>query len=185
MTTEIWKDITGYEGFYQVSDLGRVKSLERVDSLGRKVKEKIKNTSLNKNGYLQVSLYRNRVRKCCYIHRLVAESFISNPNNFPQINHINANKKDNSAINLEWVSPSKNMQHAYENGLLKNPSRKGENNTNVKLTEKQAIEIYRRVKNGEKYKVLCEEFGVKKDVISKIKRGKTWNYLNKDLLADI
>lgn len=185
MGEEVWKDVIGYEGLYQVSNLGIVKSLRRVDVLGRTVKERIKKPSLNKNGYLHVGLYKNGIHKNCYIHRLVAEAFIPNHNNLPQVNHINAIKEDNSLVNLEWVMQSENIRHAYDNGLIKHSSREGESNSNSKLTEKQVIEIYIRANNGEKHQFLCEEFGVNKGVISKIKCGKTWVYITKDLSVNI
>ena len=91
---EIWKDVTGYEGLYQVSSLGRVKSLR---------KNKVMSTPKNaKDGYLRVNLKRNVTQKQCLVHRLVALAFIENPNNLPILNHINENKSDNRVENLEW-----------------------------------------------------------------------------------
>lgn len=101
---EIWKDIEGYDGVYQVSDKGRVKSL----SIG---KEKILKPKRNTKGYLQVALYKNVETKWCYLHRLVAQSFLSNPNNLPQINHKNEDKNDNRVENLEWCSSKYNSNY--------------------------------------------------------------------------
>ena len=106
---EEWKDINGYEGYYQVSNLGRVKSLERVvickNGSNKKIKEHLMSGSDNGNGYLSVMLCRNGKQKRFYIHRLVALAFIPNPNNLPEINHINEFRKDdNSVSNLEWIS---------------------------------------------------------------------------------
>lgn len=125
---EIWKDIKGYEGLYQVSNFGRVKSLERVVNFceGNKAKtqyrtvaEKIKNPSEKDNGYLQICLYKNNKGKHKYIHRLVAEAFIKNPNNYETVNHKNLNKKDNTVKNLEWCSYADNNDHARKNLCFK------------------------------------------------------------------
>ena len=90
---EIWKDIPGYEGLYQVSNLGRVKSLGR---------EVLLKPMHNKKGYLLVALYKNHIRKFKFIHRLVAQTFLSNPNNLPQVNHKDENKENNCVNNLEF-----------------------------------------------------------------------------------
>lgn len=106
---EIWKDIKGYEGKYQVSNLGNVKSLERFDKYNRYVKEKILIPRKHTGGYLRVGLSR----KDFYIHRLVAEAFIPNLKNKKYINHIDGDKTNNNINNLEWCTANENMQHAY------------------------------------------------------------------------
>ena len=111
---EIWKDIKNFEQIYQVSNLGRVKSLARyVNSKGgsqRLVKECILVPVLTSNGYLKVSL-NNATRKTFNIHRLVAEAFIPNPDNKPQVNHIDENKTDNTVTNLNWMTSKENINH--------------------------------------------------------------------------
>jgi hypothetical protein len=97
---EEWKDIKGYEGLYQVSNLGRVKSLK----FKGKNRELILSQGKQSNGYLFVSLVKNKKIKTKRVHRLVAEAFITNINNYPSVNHINENKEDNSVCNLEWCS---------------------------------------------------------------------------------
>lgn len=106
-TEEIWKDIIGYEGLYQVSNLGRVKSLSNNFSR----KEKILKNHKNSGGYLRVVLNKNRKAKRYYIHRLVSEYFIDNPNNLPQIDHINTDRTDNRVENLRWVTHKENMNN--------------------------------------------------------------------------
>lgn len=115
--TEIWKDILGYEGLYQVSSTGRVKSVEKVDLLGHKRKEHIMSLSHNR-GYLNVNLFdKEGIRKTFRVHRLVAIAFIQNPNNKPEVNHINGIPSDNAVHNLEWVTSSENQKHAVQNNL--------------------------------------------------------------------
>lgn len=99
---ELWKDIEGYEGLYQVSNLGRVKSLK---------KGKILKQHDNGKGYMQVGLWKNNKGKCYYVHRLVSEAFVDNPENKPQINHKDKNKTNNCVYNLEWVTCKENQHH--------------------------------------------------------------------------
>jgi hypothetical protein len=113
---EIWKDIVDYEGLYQVSNLGRVKSLKRYRK-GRAgsptlVKERILIQHLNPNGYLCVVL-QNNSEKLCTVHRLLAIAFLPNPENKPTVNHKNGIRQDNRLDNIEWATYSENMYHAF------------------------------------------------------------------------
>jgi hypothetical protein len=114
---EIFKDIEGYEGVYQVSNLGNVKSYKNKNG-------KILSPNINSKGYAMVGLMCN-TQKNCTIHRLVAEAFLSNPEKKSQVNHINGNKTDNRLENLEWVTPSENRIHAYKTGLQKGHEKRG------------------------------------------------------------
>lgn len=107
---EIWKDIVGFEGLYQVSNLGRVKSLNYHKS----GKERVLKNRLGqiKTIYPHVGLYKNGTMKECTVHRLVAEAFIANPENKEEVNHIDGNKCNNHISNLEWVTRSENAIHA-------------------------------------------------------------------------
>jgi hypothetical protein len=111
MKEEIWKDIEGYEGYYQVSDLGRVKRLPR----GRQWPYRQTHNNIRKqhvkNGYLQVNLSKDNKVKWVGVHRLVAMAFIPNPNNYPQVNHIDECKTNNVVTNLEWCTQSQNQMH--------------------------------------------------------------------------
>lgn len=118
--SEIWKDIQGYEGLYQVSNLGRVKSLDRRDRCGRFKEGKIKSICDNGNGYCVVNLKVDGEQKSRTVHRLVATAFIPNPKNLPEINHIDGNKKNNTMSNLEWCDRSENVIHAVKNQLHTN-----------------------------------------------------------------
>lgn len=109
---EIWKDIIGFENYYQVSNQGRVKSLKRKGRLKEKI---LKQFDLKK--YSAVILSKNSLSKTKTIHRLVASAFIPNPKNKEQVNHINGIKSDNRVENLEWATASENTQHAFDSGL--------------------------------------------------------------------
>ena len=112
--SEIWKDITGYEGLYQVSNLGRVKSLPRVNRCVDKYytrKGKVLTGHPDKDGYLVVHLSKNGIERRFRVHRIVAKSFIPNSNKLPQVNHINEIVNDNRVANLEWCDCKYNIQY--------------------------------------------------------------------------
>ena len=121
---ENWKDIKGYEGFYQVSNLGRVRSLERDvfnprGTVIRHIEEKILVPALNSTGYLNVVLCKKGKRKTMKVHRLVAEAFIPNPENKPQVNHIDEVKTNNAVENLEWATVKENTEYSEKFGMMK------------------------------------------------------------------
>ena len=107
---EVWRDIPNYEG-YQVSNLGRVKSLERIDALGRRVKEKILKPIITRNGYYLTGLYKNSVKKKYYVHRLVWIAFNGQIPEGYEVNHINEVKADNRLSNLNLMTHKENMNY--------------------------------------------------------------------------
>lgn len=111
---EIWKDIKGYENQYQISNLGNIRALSRKGQ--RKGVERMK-TRISNWGYPIISIWKNNKQKTFSVHRLVAETFIANPNNKAEVNHKNGIKTDNRVENLEWVTREENIQHAYNTGL--------------------------------------------------------------------
>ena len=122
---EIWKPVQGYEGLYEVSSLGRIKSLERyIEQVQNGVlckrpqKERILKLA-NFKGYFSVNLTLNGFQKLYLVHRLVAKAFIPNPENKKEVNHLNGIRNDNQIENLEWATRSENSQHAYDTGLRK------------------------------------------------------------------
>lgn len=138
---EVWKDIKGYEGLYQVSNFGRVKSLFRY--------KKILKLCKSESGYLCVNLYKNKKMKRITVHRLVAENFINKPT--LEVNHKDGNKENNFISNLEWVTTKENIIHRFK--VLKQKPYRKYTDENIDWNTKQGINKYARLyyqKNKEK-----------------------------------
>lgn len=156
---EEWRDIKDYEGLYQISNFGNVKSLNYKHSQ----KERILRNNPSSNGYINVRLFKDGEFKRFWVHRLVALAFLSNPNNYPCINHIDSNKQNNNVNNLEWCSYSYNIKYGYDNGYHK-PITKTSQSRVIKQYDLQGnlINIY------ETYKGMCRQlFGKQKTGILK------------------
>lgn len=137
---EVWKDIEGFEGKYQVSNMGNVRSFSRWKN------GNILKPGTNGSGYFYVQLVKDGRKNVIVrvIHRLVAIAFIENPDNLPEVNHIDGNKKNNNVENLEWVSRERNIQHAFDIGLI--PRRMGKLRPNAKT-------VLQKDKNGKIIKI--------------------------------
>lgn len=174
---EEWRPIKGFEGYYEISNHGRVRSLDRLRKSVKgmaKVNGKIISGNHGENHYYQVVLFREGKSKTALVHRLVAEAFIPNPENKPQVNHKDGDKHNNNVNNLEWVTRSENQIHAYRTGL--HPGT-GEGNVNAKLTREQVAEIrrtYVKGRRGSGATILARKYGVKKHAILSIIWGDTW-----------
>lgn len=118
MEKEIWKDVKGFEGHYQISNIGNIKSLKRITRIGHGAKrltpEKIMKLHVNKVGYVQANLCKGKICRKTSAHRLVAEEFTPNPENKPCVNHKDGNKSNNSVENLEWCTVAENNKHAFD-----------------------------------------------------------------------
>lgn len=169
---EIWKDIKGFEGYYQISNMGNVRSLDRFDGIRNLRGQSIRPNS-KRNGYLQVGLRRDSKRKWTTIHRLVATHFIDNPENRPQVNHIDGNKLNNTVDNLEWATPAQNLYHARKNNLIEAPKGKEHVNFGICGAEsKSAKKVVRYDKDSKETKVyealiLTEDDGFDRTSVSK------------------
>ena len=178
--TEEWRDIDGYEGLYQVSNLGRVKSLNYNHTGTEKIMKPYKNTW----GYLKVSLSKERKNKLISIHRLVAKAFISNPDNLPQVNHINEVKTDNRAVNLEWCNARYNSNYGTRNiRALDTKSQRGVSCGEKKIKQisltGEVIYIWNSAseagRNG--YKTQCVSACCRGDGYHKTYKGYKWEFV--------
>lgn len=172
---EQWKDIKDFEGWYQISDLGNVRSLDRVSSDGRFYKGSLKAIGFGRGKYNIITLYKGGEQKSFRVHRLVAEAFISNPDNKSEVNHIDGNKNNNHVGNLEWSTSSENQKHAYRLGLQE--TFKGEDHIKAKLTNEQAWAIkYLRKDNPLLYTMqnLANMYNVSVATISLIMSGRRY-----------
>lgn len=166
---EIFKNVKGYEGFYKVSNLGKVRSTSYKGT-------RILKPSKTKNGYLNVVFCVNQVKVHKLVHRLVAEAFLDNPGNLEQVNHISGNKEDNSVENLEWCTQEYNNYHAYNNHLLN----RYEDRPEAKLTKEKVMQIPELIKQGATTDDLKNLFSVSRRCIDNIFEGKTWTGLGID-----
>lgn len=176
--TEIWKPVIGFEGFYEVSTHGLVRSLSRqVPTKGggvRTVPTRILRPGVITGGYFGITLHANGKRREATVHMLVAEAFLGpRPSPLHEVNHINAVKPDNRVENLEWVTRQANIAHNVALGI----NLRGSALPQAKLTEADITPIRRRVHRGERHAQIALDFGVSKAAISDIARGITWKHV--------
>lgn len=170
-----WRDVSGYQGLYQVNGLGQVRSLER------EVRYKNGRTHIHKasplkplkqhNGYFRVCLQKSGEPKYYFVHRLIAREFLGDLPLGYQVNHKDGNKGNNNILNLEYVTPSQNKFHAYSTGLQK--PRRGSKHHNAKLTAEQAIEI-KSLLGKISQKEIAAMFKISPSSVGDIKHGRTW-----------
>lgn len=162
---EEWRDVVGFEGYYLVSNTGKV--LGKKGLLTPYLAGKVKKG----NGYYMVDLYKDSVRKKMYVHTIVATAFVLNPNGLKEINHKNLDKLDNADSNLEWSTRVHNVNHSRGllglNGMSNKQYRK-------KLTPDKVTEIRELIKGGMKQKDVASLFMVSSSMVSMIKNNKFW-----------
>lgn len=172
---EVWKGVKGFECSYLISNLGRVKSLPKQIKMPyggfKMTKERIMKPQINQYGYHYVSFWDNGKRKNIQIHRVVAFAFIPNPENKPQVNHINGIKINNGPENLEWCTAQENSNHAVSTGLAASGSRIAQSKLNINQVE----EIKLKYSNGDvTYFDLAEQYNVSFSIIGQIVRNEIW-----------
>lgn len=170
---EKWEWVPEYEGRYQISDQGRVRSF-LFSKTGR-----LMNLDADSNGYVRVHF---QFKKTWLLHRLVATVFLPNPLSLPAVNHVDGNKRNNVASNLAWVSHGENMRHSwrhletYKNRVAMSP--RGEENRNAKLRAEDVLAIRAAYTNGGvSYSQLAGQFGVTKNNIGAIVRKQNWKHI--------
>lgn len=166
MKKEEWVDVPDTNGQYRISNFGRVYSLPR-----KRVRGGLLKCTPDSGGYPIVNIYYKEKRMPVRVHRLVAISFISNPDNLPQVNHKNGNRGDNRVENLEWITNAGNARHAFDTGLNRNF---GENNYASKLTENDIRTIRKMGECGFVHQLIADNFKVDRKTISDILHGLTW-----------
>lgn len=176
---EIWKAIPNYNGIYEASNLGRIRSVDRkrYDKNGLLKKyygRIIEQTEMNA-GYLTVGLSIDGVVKTLLTHRLIASTFINNPENFAEVNHIDGNKQNNVVSNLEWMSRNRNIRHAIQNGLIQGL---GSQNPSAKLSDDDVISILELSRLNIHPKEVANALNIKTSTISDITSRRTWQHIN-------
>lgn len=188
---EIWKEIKGYEGYYEASNKGQIRSTQRVITLvtrdGKDRPSVFKGKVLkqtdeikNRHNWLPrkfVQLSKDGIRKRYYAHRLVAETFIPNPNNLPDVNHKDGNPFNNNVDNLEWSSRKRNINHAFDNKLIKTEKPVAK----ISIQTGKVLEIYKSESEA------CRQYGVTQGkILRAIQRNGTscgfkWKYINENV----
>lgn len=178
---EMWKPVLGFEGLYEISNLGRVNRLKRVIRQKARVmqnhtlKEMFLKIQTNIDGYYVVKLSKNGRVYEKRINRLIAEAFIPNPKNLPVVNHKDTIKTNNSVSNLEWCTVAHNNRHAFANNLMNHF--KGEEYPGAKLNVEKIKYIRKKYKAGKTQKELAELFQICQQAVSKIIHRKLWGHI--------
>lgn len=162
-TKEIWIDVVGYEGLYKISNCGSVKNQDGSIKIQHQRK-----------GYFSVNLYRNAKFKNKTVHRLVAIAFIPNPNNYPQVNHIDGDKLNNQHSNLEWCTPKQNTNHAINNNLRRQAV--GESYRHSKLNDNKVRKI-RLMSKYMTHQAIADKFNVRQSCITRVINGQNWKHV--------
>lgn len=179
---EEWRHVPGYEGEFEASSFGRVRSVaRRVRTRGenkyRWIKSRIVGKNIGTSGYHRVTVCA-RKHQHESVHRMVAMAFVPNPCSLPCINHIDGDKTNNVPSNLEWCTHAYNMRHAFNTGLTpRKRLKKGDGSIASKLTSDDVREIKQRIRNGERVSDIANEYPVSKSALFEIKAGRSWGHI--------
>lgn len=180
MENIIWKPVKGYEDYYEVSNHGEVRTIERYVELPTYKylkKQKILTQFTDGKGYMHVKLYDGKGNpKSITVHRIVALTFLEKPDNCIEVNHVDYVKNNNHVSNLKWSTRAENVKHAY---LARDPKTyKGSGNKNSKLTEEQVIQMREEYKTGKfTYKQLAEKYLVGTTLVGYIVKNQVWKHV--------
>lgn len=182
MKNEIWKPVVWYEGLYEVSSAGNIRSIGRIDRLGRYKPATLRKKQLCSSGYHFIQFSdRNAIKKQILVHRVVASAFLESVEGKNEVNHKNGVKTDNRIENLEWVTRSQNNTHAIRTGLRQKLIVCGSRNTNSTITEDVARKI-KLLYPDFSYTELAAMYGTTKAVVGSIIKGKTWKHVSTDII---
>lgn len=172
---EIWKPVVGYEGLYEVSCFGNIRSIDRIDSAGMRRAGKMMHQCNDLDGYLLTGFCMNGKTRSMRVHRIVAEAFISNPDALPHVNHIDGDKKNNRVENLEWVTHRQNKEHAKNHGL----TARGTGSGRSTLSEKDVDAIRKMTQEGFGPKAISKMLGIGISAINHVRQGRCWGWYGK------
>lgn len=178
MFLEKWKPVRDFEGLYEVSNFGRVRSLDRIVKTSRGSRHfhsYMLSQTTTRKGYYSVLLCKDGKQYTKAVHRLVAIAFIPTKDIGLQVNHIDGNKRNNHVDNLEWCTNSYNQIHAYSNGLRQ--SQKGELNGGHKLTHDDVLEIRQLYETGKTQRELAKMYNVSQMAIYRVVHKITWKHI--------
>ena len=189
---EIWKPIENYENYYLVSNLGKVKSLDRITKNGSGYflrKGKLLKNNINNMGYCYLYLKKDNISKKFYLHRLVAQAFIPNPENKKEVNHIDCDPLNNAVSNLEWVSHKENMGYmsklgrsdkkgSWLNKIIQSNSKHWKPVLQIDKVSKKVIREYSKLKEVKEFGFLPSSVCVCCRNIRKTHKGYIWRYAN-------
>ena len=179
---EIWKSVKGYEGMYEVSNLGRMRSVTRVVERGHNIPLSVKGRILKFSkvqGYSRISLSQGFNSKQYKVHRLVAQAFIPNPDNKPFINHIDGVRDNNCVTNLEWCTQSENLKHAYKIGnKIPTMHLKKDNPKAVRVKDIVTNKEYKNVREA------AEDLNIKPTTLRAMLRGENKNKTNIQIIKN-
>lgn len=183
----MWKDIVGYENHYQVNELGQIRTLK--NSSLQKAGTILKSQINKKNGYVYQMVYKDGKQKLLRVHRVVANAFLPNPNNLPQVNHKNGNKNDNRVQNLEWCTQEQNMLHAFKIGLAKPSDKQKRAIAETNKAKRKAV-VFKQGSNVQVFESISKaskETGLSISTISRYCRGiragniySKWSFYNSE-----